>query len=186
MKTPDPQAESARLTAYYAQLPEGELLELGQQYETLTAPAQAAIRAEFDRRALPAPELSTPPDEPQFQSLVTIRQYRDPPQATLAAAALDSAGIFCFLENANFVRLDWALSNLVGGIRLQVRPEDQAAAEAILSQPIPPAFETDEASFDQPRCPACQSLDISMLWAPSSWTCASCGAKWEDLPDPAP
>ncbi len=76
MKNSDPQAESARLRAHYAQLPEGELIQLGSQYESLTDSAKLAIRAEFDRRSLPAPMLAESEDH-QFQPLVTVGQYLD-------------------------------------------------------------------------------------------------------------
>ena len=90
MKDLDPQAEFARLTAHYGKLSETELAELGSQYESLTEAAQAAIRAEFDRRGMPAPELAEP-EIFEFQPLVTIRKYRDPAEAMLAKSALDPA-----------------------------------------------------------------------------------------------
>jgi hypothetical protein len=195
MPNQDSQADQARLTAHYARFSEKELQEIGSQYESLTEAAQAALRAEFDRRGLPAPELADP-EIPDYQPLVTLRQYRDLADAMLAKSALDSAGIFAFLQNENIVRLDWVWSNLMGGIRLQVRPEDVSAAEQVLSEPIPSLIETDDANYEQPRCPHCQSLDIhferlnqkvglaSIPWPKKLWTCVSCGAKWEDLPDP--
>jgi anti-sigma factor RsiW len=138
----DSHSESERLRAYYAQLSEEELVHIGSQYESLTEAAQSAIRAEFDRRGMPAPELADT-ENSGFQPLVTIRQYRDPAGALIAKATLDAAGIFAFLQNENTVRMDWLWSNLMGGIRLQVRPEDQAAAEEVLSPSIPPIDETD-------------------------------------------
>jgi hypothetical protein len=57
---------------------------------------------------------------------------------------LESAGIPCYLRDENAVRMDWFYSNLLGGIRLQVREEDRAAAEALLHQPIPEQAPTDD------------------------------------------
>lgn len=183
MNNRDPHSESERLRAYYTQLPEDELVRIGSQYQSLTDLAKTAIRAEFDRRGLPAPELADD-DDFEFQALVSIRYYRDLLEAQIAKSALESAGIFAFLRDENTVRIDWGYSNAVGGIRLQVRPEDQAAAEEALSQPIPSVIDAEGIQYEQPRCPACQSLDISRLWARSTWSCASCGAKWEDVQDP--
>ena len=76
-------------------------------------------------------------DEVEFQKLITIRKFRDLPEALLAKGSLDSAGIESFLGDDNIVRLDWFISNLIGGIKLRVRPEDLEAAEEILNQPIP-------------------------------------------------
>ncbi|HTV06495.1 MAG TPA: hypothetical protein VME86_14095 [Acidobacteriaceae bacterium] len=200
MPNQDPQTDAARLAAHYAQLSERELQKIGSQYGSLTEAAQSALRAEFDRRGLPAPELSDS-EILDYQPLVTLRQYRDPADALLAKSALDSAGIFAFLQNENIVRMDWVWSNLMGGIRLQVRPEDVAAAEELLSEPIPSVIETDDTSYEQPRCPHCQSLDIRferlnqkvglasiilavpIPWPRKLWSCASCGAKWEDRPN---
>jgi hypothetical protein len=200
MKNEDPQVEAARLRAYYAQLPKEELLRLGSEYDSLTEAAQTAIRAEFDNRGMPAPELLDA-EEFEFQSLVTIRQFRDPTDAMLAKSALESAGVFAFLRDENTVRVNWGWSNLIGGIRLQVRPEDKAAAEDVLSQPIPPVIESEGFEYEQPRCPYCQSLDIDfesvnpkvglasiivavpIPWPQKLWTCSACGKKWDDQPD---
>ena len=82
----------------------------------------------------------------------------------VARAVIESAGIFCFLKDENLVRLDWQVSNFIGGIRLQVAAADVEAAEAILSQPVPerPSSIPDQPGFKQPRCPRCTSTDI--IW----------------------
>jgi hypothetical protein len=114
-----------------------------------------------------------------------------------------SAGIFCFLKDENLVRLDWQVSNFIGGIRLQVAATDVEAAEAILSQPVPDVIDIpDQPGFQQPRCPRCTSTDI--IWerqgrkaalaslylfslplprGSESWTCNSCGLRWVDDED---
>jgi hypothetical protein len=201
MNNQDPQSEPARLRAYYAELSEEELIEIGSHYDSLTDEAQFAIRAEFDHRGMPAPELAEEDETPEFEPLVTIRQYRDPADAAIAKSALDSAGIFAFLQNENTVRMDWLWSNLMGGLRLQVRAGDAAAAEELLSQPIPSVVETDDIKYEQPRCPNCQSLDISfeslntkvglasiilavpIPWPKRLWTCNACGRKWKEVAD---
>jgi hypothetical protein len=42
------------------------------------------------------------------------------------------------------VRLDWFISNLLGGVKLQVRHEDAEVAKQILEQPIPENFDVPE------------------------------------------
>ena len=200
MTTRDPHSESERLRAYYAQLPEEELARIGSQYQSLTDSAKTAIRVEFDRRSLPAPELADDNDL-EFQALVTLRYYRDLPEAQVAKSALESAGIFAFLRDENTVRIDWGYSNAVGGIRLQVRPEDASAAEEALSQPIPSTIESGSIDYEQPRCPFCQSLDINfeavnskvghatmilgvpIPWPKAQWICRSCGREWKEQPN---
>lgn len=131
--------------------------------------------------------------------LVTLEQYRDLSEALLARGKLESAGIEAFLADDNMVRMDWFLSQMIGGIRLQVRLEDEEVARALLAEPIPENYGEEEVGeeYTQPRCPACGSLDIShpginkpisylLMWfgfplpVPSKkWHCAQCGAAWE-------
>ena len=73
----------------------------------------------------------------EWEDLVILRQFRDLPEALLAKGSLASAGIESFLADDNMVRMDWFISNLVGGIKLCVRPEDAEAALEMLEQPIP-------------------------------------------------
>lgn len=95
--------------------------------------------------------------------------------------------------------MDWFISNLLGGIKLKIHPEDVDAANEILSQPTPEILEVDGVGdYQQPSCPRCQSLDVSYrelnkflsygsayVGVPvpvynKAWTCHSCGSKWED------
>jgi len=58
--------------------------------------------------------------------------------------------------------MDWLWSNLLGGIKLMVGREDEGDAIEILSQPIPEDLDLEGSEhFEQPRCPACQSLDVN-------------------------
>ncbi len=191
--------EHERLVSFYASLTDGELIKIGSQFESLTSDAQIVLREEFDRRSLDAPEVEEPPDEFDFQELVTIRTFRDPSDAMMAKSVLDSAGIPSLMKDENMVRMQWMWSNLIGGIRLQVRPEDAETAERLLSQEVLPAIELEDGNvFEQPRCPYCRSLDItfeainqkvgfaSILVAvpipipKNRWKCHACGREWKD------
>jgi hypothetical protein len=139
------------------------------------------------------------PSREPTPSLVTLRQFRDIPEALLAKGMLESAGIKCVLADGNLVRMDWLLSNAIGGIRLQVDKEDFEAARAILDEPIPAELNEAELGepYAQPRCPRCYSLDIGFekidrfwtygLWLllsfpvrvkKNNWKCYTCGAEW--------
>jgi hypothetical protein len=61
--------------------------------------------------------------------LVTIRQFGNMSEALLAKGCLESAGIECFLADANITRLEWPLSR---GMRLQVSSQDAETASALL------------------------------------------------------
>ena len=130
----------------------------GQAYE-LTDPAREALRVEMERRDLNAPLVPYPPgNEVEVRPMVTVRRFRDLPEAIFAKGSLESAGIECALVDDNMVRLDWFISNLLGGAKLQVRLEDAAAAEEILGQPIPENLDVSGVGeYEQPRCPKCRS-----------------------------
>jgi len=220
----DPEQERRRLAEFYANQIDGALEKAAGQDDELTDLARETRRAEMSRRGLgafaePAPvaavasalpgqpplpraELS-PGDELETRGMVTIRKFRDLPEALFAKGSLESAGIECALLDDNMVRLDWFISNLLGGVKLQVRPDDVAVAEEILSQPIPENFDVPGiGEYEQPRCPKCQSLDVNFQEvAPAAylsaavsvpfpfhrraWRCHSCDAEWEDdgIPD---
>jgi hypothetical protein len=132
-------------------------------------------------------------------ALVTLAQFRDIPEALLAKGKIESSGIRCVLADGNLVRMDWLLSNAIGGIRLQVHQDDADTARAILEEPIPPGFSEEEVgeNYAQPRCPRCCSLDIGFqtinrfwtfaLWLllqfpipvrKQNWKCYTCGVEW--------
>jgi hypothetical protein len=198
--TPQAGSDSGRRFAdEYVQMSEGELLRLATVYDSLVEPAQDALRGEFARRGMEPPMVEEP-EEATSQPLVTVRRYRDLSEAIVGRATLESAGIFCFLQDENFLRLDWGAAIALGGLRLQVRPQDVQAAEELLSQPIPESIEYESrAEYLQPHCPRCGSIEITfegsdrsaalvstfVLAVPlplgaESWRCHACGCRWAD------
>lgn len=221
----DPEQEKRRLEEFYAAQLDGELEKVaGEAYE-LTELAREILRAQLASRGLAPifvehrpvvvpkqlePKPGDPPPEPanpepdsivgelELRTMVTIRQFRDLPEALLAKACLDSAGIASVLLDANVVRLDWLLSNLLGGVKLRVEPTDAEAAVEILDQPIPEKIEVAGiGEYKQPHCPKCRSLDVSFeelnpIWFASlwlnvpmpvhrkAWRCHFCNVEWED------
>jgi hypothetical protein len=183
---------------------ETELMGLAREYGDLVDEAQTALRAEFARRGLEPPlvEEEEPPIADDDTGLVTVARYRDMPEAIVARAVLEEAGIECLLRDENTVRTDWLLSNLIGGMRLQVAAKDEAAAREVLSQPAPQQFATDSGEeFVQPVCPKCGSTDVvandpdrkllaaSMLISiplphrraqEAEWRCLECDSTWVD------
>ncbi|SNS24591.1 Putative signal transducing protein [Granulicella rosea] len=148
--------------ATYASLSEPELLRTAHAYDSLTEPAQAALRAEFARRELEPPFIDAPDEGVDSSALVTIRRYRDHSEAIVARSLLESASIPVYLADENFVRIDWQMSNMVGGIRLQVAQWDEAAALELLDQPSPgPIDFAPGESFPKLHCPVCSSIDIA-------------------------
>jgi len=72
-----------------------------------------------------------PPTRP-----VVLRQYRDIPEVMVDKTTLDSAGIECFLYDENMVRLDWFISNGIGGVKLVVGENALEEAERILAEAV--------------------------------------------------
>lgn len=177
---------------------DGELQRLARNPETLTEIAWEALEDELDRRGLELPEESPQRQELDLRSLVIIRQFRDLPEALLAKGSLESAGIECFLRDDNLVRLDWFISNFIGGIKLAVASEDAKKALAILDEPILEGLYVQGVGlYEQPRCPKCRSLDVTFqelepaaylslavrLPIPfhrDGWRCRACDAEWDD------
>jgi hypothetical protein len=80
--------------------------------------------------------------ELDLERLVTIETFSSPWQAQLARACLESEGIHAVVADEHFYRLYGALSGTMGGVKLQVRPEEaQRAAELLRTrQPIPEIY----------------------------------------------
>jgi len=68
-------------------------------------------------------------DGHQATDLVTIRQFGNLAEALFAKGCLESAGIECFLADANMA---WIDSPVVRGMRLQVSQDDAAIAIELL------------------------------------------------------
>ena len=194
--TPSPED----LAAHYAQMSETELMELARSYDGLLEIAQVALRAEFARRRL-EPPLVEETEEPEFRRLTTVRRYRDLSEAHVGRSLLESAGIAAWIADENLVRMNWFLSDSVGGMRLQVDERDEADARAILEAEVPRTIAYgEEEAYVQPICPKCGSEEVTLgdgtesggslvaLYALSipvppreaAWHCETCGADWMD------
>ncbi len=223
MATIDPEQERERLLDYYSRQMDGRLEQIATQAAGMTDLARQVLKEKLLRRGLdvallqpagagnvppipaePPPtelvvEEQSPPSEFEKRNLVTIRKFRELPEALLAKGSLDSAGIVSFLEDDNMVRMDWFISNLLGGIKLLVDAENAEAANEILNQPIPNNFDVEGVGdYQQPRCPHCGSLDVSFeeldkpmaygslfvsLPVPvhrKGWICHACRHAWQE------
>jgi Putative prokaryotic signal transducing protein len=197
----DDQRERRELANNYAGMTDGELHRLAQSPESLTELAWDVLEDEMDRRHLDfvSDSVSEPRQEMELRELVTVRKFRDLPEALLAKGSLESSGIECFLADENLVRLDWFISNFIGGIKLNVRAADVENARNILDEPILEGLYVQGIGlYEQPRCPKCQSLDVNFqeldrpiaymsafLRLPMpvqrpAWRCHTCDAEWED------
>src|ERR1700732_5614414 len=102
---------------------DAELQNLARRPESLTEVAWQALDDELDHRDLELLEEEAPEDreELEMRELVTIRQFRDLPEALLARGSLESAGIECFLADENLGRVGWVFLHFIWGVKLNVR-----------------------------------------------------------------
>jgi hypothetical protein len=189
------------LSIQYSHMTDDELLKLALQPWALSDEAWDALEEELDRRQLEAPEPEPPPaiSALEKRDLVLLRRFRDIPEALLAKGRLESFGIECFLADENMVRLDWFLSNLLGGVKLLVDSNDFTQAAKLLNEPIPEQLPVEGVGeYVQPRCPQCGSLDVvfaelnkkvsyttAWLGMPiplvhNDWLCHTCGSRWKE------
>lgn len=141
------ETERVRLASVYSKMNDEELAQILTDEESLTDVAKSALRAELASRGIEHNESAAPAgvefspqersvevDAPQYSGpLVMVKRFRDLPEAVVAKSILDSAEIDSFLADENIVRLDWLYSNLVGGAKLMVRPEDLEEATKLLN-----------------------------------------------------
>ena len=195
--------EQQELKTRYAGMSDKELTSLWSEAYELTESARDLLSAEMVRRGL---EVGTPIQVAMESARpVVLERFINLHEALLAKGQLESCGIPCFLLDDNMIRIDWFISNLLGGVKLGVLPEHEQEAREILAQPIPEDFDVEGVgNFQQPHCPKCQSLDISFesldkpyaygsAWlglpipfGAERWRCHACGALWQGAQDDNP
>lgn len=202
-----PEDTRNQISQLYARMSDLELRALADAAWSLTEIGKQALRAELASRELKfeLAMVAPPPAKEPLSNLVTVRKFRDVPEALLAKGFLESGGVESSLVDETTIRMDWLWSNLLGGVKLYVNREDAEAAVQILNQEIPDKFDFGGAeNFDQPRCPQCNSLDITyddlnkpatyatafMLGIPihlksRRWTCHQCGYIWDQSEEEA-
>jgi len=191
----------ARFAERYRSMSDGELLKIAREPWALSDPAWEALEDELEHRNLEVPE---PEAVPQISSLekrnlVMLRRFRDIPEALLAKGKLEAMGVECVLADENMVRMDWFLSNMLGGVKLMIDAEEFTQASKLLNEPMPEQLHVEGVgSYSQPRCPQCGSMDVAFgeldkkisyttawLGVPiplsrDDWQCHACGHQWEE------
>ncbi|HEV7506717.1 MAG TPA: DUF2007 domain-containing protein [Thermoanaerobaculia bacterium] len=108
-----------------------------------------------------------------LERLVTIETFSSPWQAQLARACLESEGIHAVVADEHFYRLYGALPGTMGGVKLQVHPEEAKRASELLRnrQPIPEIYlvtEEDLRSGPPPEPEEPESL-VTVGRYPTPW-----------------
>lgn len=110
-------------------------------------------------------------------SYVTVRSYRDPIDAELGRARLESEGIASVIADDELIAMQWDLSLAVGGAKLKVAEMDQARASEILGEDrsgdlaiLPESLSAPTAEV---QCPACGSFELQASTARRRWAALS-------------
>jgi Putative prokaryotic signal transducing protein len=128
------ETERERLARIYAEMGEEELRQLAADEKSLTEVARETLEAELTSRGIGKLQPLAKESRQYSGPLVMVKRFRDLPEAFVARSILDSAEIDSFLADENLVRIDWFYSNLIGGAKLMVRPEDFQEATALLDE----------------------------------------------------
>ncbi len=151
----DPERERMRLVELYAGMSDGELMEIAEDWASLTDSAHLALKAELDRRGI---KLETEEETPQEEDLplvsdpVEVAQYTELGEAMMAKGFLESGGIPCELRDMNdksidprgilrhitgavgYAPTDFSFSTYNTGLKLLVNRVDADAASAALDR----------------------------------------------------
>ena len=135
---------------------------------------------------------------------VAVATFSQPIEAHLARTKLESEGIVCVVADEYLIRVNWLLSNAVGGVKLMVPRWEADRARDIL-RPVPRLVvvaDAEEAESAQPGeliCPNCRSYDVYfhrfsrriagifwlmfgfiVPWRSRKWVCMQCGYEWKE------
>jgi hypothetical protein len=144
--------ERARLARVYAEMSDEALQEISAEPQSLTALAGEVLAQELRKRGLSTESLSESSAEavlPRISGpLVVVKHFSALATAIVAKSVLDSAEIDSFLSDENVVRMVYP--NLVGGVKLMVRPEDLETAALLLNQAETEATEMEDGKTEFP------------------------------------
>jgi len=128
---------------------------------------------------------------------VTVGSYSTSYEANLVKSGLDAFGIDAILIDEHTINANWAWSNLLGGVKVQVsESEIEEALQLIQAEPTDEQDEKDAGEETGVICPTCSSahthyfldnrgsfltwlvLGFPVLPAVSKRACTNCGHKW--------
>ncbi|HRC88145.1 MAG TPA: DUF2007 domain-containing protein [Thermoanaerobaculia bacterium] len=111
-------------------------------------------------------EEERPSPEPQwaFEERVVVATFNFPWEAEVVRARLEAEGLSPVLADDHLIALDWFVAQAVGGVKLLVHQSEAEQARALLAETaeLPEiGLATDDDPAQEPRCPRCQSTNLS-------------------------
>ncbi|MBA3681111.1 MAG: DUF2007 domain-containing protein [Bacteroidetes bacterium] len=127
------------------------------------------------------------------EEFVTLTTYTYTTEAYILVAKLEAEGIRSFLKNEHLVSTQHMLSNAVGGIDVQVNPNDLQRGKEIFEKMEQEKKDSEKLPEDLPAdfekipvyCPECESSNVyrkkSILFSlfDKPHICTDCGNKWK-------
>jgi len=133
-------------------------------------------------------------------SWVNVASFSNAVEAHLARTQLESEGITCVMSDEYLIRVDWLLSNAVGGVKLMVPAwEAERARDLLRPRPRLVVASTDADAAGEMICPRCHCDDVYysrhnrrvaavfilllgfvIPWRDRRWTCKQCGYAWKE------
>ena len=130
---------------------------------------------------------------------IAVASFSQPVEAHLARTKLESEGIPCVVGDENLVRVDWLLSNAVGGVKLMVPVGELERARAALRPRPRLVVVSNNVPEGEMICPRCHSDDVYysrfnrriagffillvgflIPWRDRRWACTQCGYEWKE------
>jgi len=133
--------------------------------------------------------------------LATATTTTDSIQAHIIRGRLEAEGLHPSVAFEHHIRMNWFISNALGGVRVQVPPSEQEQALVIVNRINDKSYqqllEEQEETQDDLVCPACDSKDVTrsrfteslalvLLWflmvpvpfQTGAYNCRSCKHHW--------
>jgi hypothetical protein len=135
--------------------------------------------------------------------LITVATFTNPLEAHIVRGRLQAEHIETYVAHEHHIWANWFLSTALGGVKLQVKPEDVPRAREILRREQAGDYQAlvadvaEENPVPQPTCPRCHSVDITpeqssshlsllIVWLSGipfpyssvKMTCRNCGYSW--------
>jgi hypothetical protein len=203
----DPMEMWRQLTRNYAEMSEGELVNLAEDFGDLTEMARQALRDEMRKRGLGDPGDYAPGNEgtarhqgrlpsaadgedgpsDEFVWKNVLCQCGSREEAWQVRETLKRAGIDNWADGQQ--SLYTPLPDMGAGgqkIRILVASDNLEAARAVLSDPIPPDIveqsKAEGQMYEPPVCPGCGAADpvLENVDPVNAWKCEVCGKEWTE------
>lgn len=196
----DPMENWRRLTGHYAQMTDGELLNLAGDFQDLTDTARDVLRDEMKKRGLGDPQAITADDAGPFQdadeedaspamtyvwkNLLCECNGRE--QAQQISEVLRQAGIESWIDASSTYSPYLPVDPSKARMRVMVASDELEEARALIAQPIPADIAdrsgAEEEAYEAPMCPSCGAPDpvLEGVDPTNAWRCEACGREWTD------